>query len=152
MTASRMHPSRIDFMPAMLSCVLEQLQRLRSWGTSSQLKRCFGLGSRQSGSKLEARERGMRLCCESNHFSSEGKTCKFGWLQAIATRFSRLVFIKSSSTLLSQPARVHHLDQQRAGTILGIAQAILQHSHDVEANIQSDEIRQGQRPHGMRHT
>src|SRR5713226_9012205 len=65
---------------------------------------------------------------------------------------SGLVLVEPSPALLPQPACIHHLDQQWTRPVLGIAQAILQYSHDVEADVEADKIRQGQRAHGMRHS
>jgi hypothetical protein len=54
-----------------------------------------------------------------------------------------LIRIEASSALFAQPAGVHHFDEQGAGPVFGIAETILQHAHDVEADIEADEIGQG---------
>src|SRR5258705_429931 len=66
-----------------------------------------------------------------------------------AVRFS--VLINPPTTLSSLPSRVHHLDEQRAGAVFGIAEAVVQHPHDVEADVEADEVGERERAHGMRH-
>ena len=60
---------------------------------------------------------------------------------AIKNRQSSIL-IKSSPALPTQPSRIHHLHQQRTRTVLRISQPILQHAHDVQTNIQPNEIGQ----------
>ena len=64
---------------------------------------------------------------------------------------STLILIKPAPGLASKPAGIDHFDQQWAGPVFGITEARLQHAHDVEADVESDEVRQGQRTHRMRH-
>src|ERR1700759_2284982 len=59
---------------------------------------------------------------------------------------------KSLAQLPAPPACVHHTDEQRAWAILRIAKPFFQHAHDVQADVQSDEIRQSQWTHWMRHS
>src|ERR1700751_5756897 len=59
---------------------------------------------------------------------------------------------KSFARLPAPPACVHHTDEKRAGAIFRIAQPFFEHAHDVQADVQSDEIRQGQWTHWMRHS
>src|ERR1700759_4006949 len=59
---------------------------------------------------------------------------------------------KSLAQLPAPPACVHHTDEQRAGAILRIAEPFFEHAHDVQADVQSDEIRQSQWTHWMRHS
>src|ERR1700761_8036774 len=64
----------------------------------------------------------------------------------------RLVRVKSASRLTPQPACIDHPHQQGAGAILRISQPIVQHSHDVEANVEPDKVGKRKRAHGMSHT
>src|ERR1700727_643756 len=59
---------------------------------------------------------------------------------------------KALAGLPAAPTCVHHADEQRARAILRITQAIFQHAHDVQADIEPDEIRQRQWTHWMRHS
>ena len=52
-----------------------------------------------------------------------------------------LVLIKPAPRLAAEPPGIDHLDQQRARPVLGVAQAALHHAHDVEADVESDEVR-----------
>src|SRR5437868_12450392 len=63
-----------------------------------------------------------------------------------------LVLIKSAATLLAQPSSIHHLHKQRAGAVFGIAKTVVQNAHDVETDIQANEIGKGQWTHGMCHS
>jgi hypothetical protein len=67
------------------------------------------------------------------------------------TRLIDSISVKPTPALSPKPAGIHHFDQQRARPVLGIAQPLLQHVHDVEADIETDEIGQRERTHGMRH-
>src|SRR6266851_6783517 len=61
------------------------------------------------------------------------------------------VLVKSSSALSSQPSGIDHFYQQRARAVFGIAQTVVQHPHNVEANVEANKIGQRERAHGMRH-
>src|SRR4051812_38474233 len=61
------------------------------------------------------------------------------------------VLIEATAALPSQPAGIHHLDEQRAGAIFRIAEPVFEYAHDVEADVQADEIREREWAHGMRH-
>ena len=52
----------------------------------------------------------------------------------------RLILVETPPTFSPQPTRVDHLDQQRARSVLGIAQTIVQHPHDVEADVDGNDI------------
>ena len=45
------------------------------------------------------------------------------------------VIIKSFSAFAAKVSRIHHLSQQRAGSVLRVPEALVQHLHDVEANV-----------------
>src|SRR5205085_12386317 len=84
--------------------------------------------------------------------TTSNKICRLFWGRHRQSSASiRSVFVKSSSAFAAQPASIHHLDEQRTGPILRVAQTVLQHPHDIEANIEADEISQSQRAHGMGH-
>jgi hypothetical protein len=51
------------------------------------------------------------------------------------------VLIETSSRLAAQPPGVDHFDQQWTRPVLGIAEAAMQYAHDIEANVEADEIR-----------
>lgn len=63
-----------------------------------------------------------------------------------------LVPVKAPSALLTQPASIDHLDQQRARPIFGVAQPFVKDTHDVEADIKPNEVGQCKRSHRMRHS
>src|SRR5687768_5873392 len=51
--------------------------------------------------------------------------------QNIGYGILRRVLVEAPPRFPSQPAGVHHLDQQRAGAVLGIPEALLKDAHDV---------------------
>src|SRR5215469_6036736 len=61
------------------------------------------------------------------------------------------VLVEPAAALSSLPARIHHLYKQGTRPVLGIAQAFVQHAHDVEADIESNEIGESQWSHRVRH-
>src|SRR5215218_457020 len=63
-----------------------------------------------------------------------------------------IVRIKSPAGLTAQIAGVHHLDQQRARTVLRIAEAVGEHPQDIETDVQTDQVGQSQRTHRMVHS
>src|SRR5450432_1304398 len=62
-----------------------------------------------------------------------------------------LIAIKSSTAFFAQPSGVYHFDEEWTWTVLRVAQTILQHSHDIQTNIKTDEVCQSKRAHGMCH-
>src|SRR5687767_910782 len=71
--------------------------------------------------------------------------------QNIGYGILRRVLVEAPPRLPAQPAGVHHLDQQRTGAVLGIAEALLEDAHDVEAHVEADQVGQRQRSHRMAH-
>src|SRR5689334_16101925 len=63
-----------------------------------------------------------------------------------------LVLVESPSAFLSQPPRIDHFDQQRAGSILRVSQPVVHDAHNVEADIESNEVGQSERSHGVSHS
>jgi hypothetical protein len=57
------------------------------------------------------------------------------------------VVVEAATGLAAQPAGLDIFHQQRAGPVLGIGQAVMQHLHDRQAGVEADEIGQLQRPH-----
>ena len=56
--------------------------------------------------------------------------------------------VKALSALSSQPAAVHHFSEQWMRAILRISCLSLQHLHDLQYDIESDQISERQRSHG----
>ncbi len=50
-----------------------------------------------------------------------------------------------------EPAGVDHADKQWAGAVLGVADAFDQDAHDVEADVEADEVGECERTHRMSH-
>ena len=59
--------------------------------------------------------------------------------------------IETLPRFYSKFAGSYHIHQQGARRVFGIAEPIVKHMKNREANIQSDEVCQLQRPHGVRH-
>lgn len=59
-----------------------------------------------------------------------------------------LILIKPPPTLLPQPAGIHHIAQQHAGPVLGVARLSVQHLHDGQARVEADKVGQLERAHG----
>src|SRR6266849_9041708 len=62
------------------------------------------------------------------------------------------VEVKPPARLAPQPPRRNHLAQQRAGAVLRIGEARVEHFHDVGADVQADQVSQLQRPHRVVHS
>src|SRR5579864_4073569 len=82
-------------------------------------------------------------------FSPERETADCGAGTSGMAGPSTGISIEPAARFAPQPARIHHSDEQRTGPVLGIAQAVVQHAHDVQANVQADEVGQGERTHGV---
>src|ERR1700682_2001771 len=67
------------------------------------------------------------------------------------SKLTRSILVESSSALSSQPSGIDHLDQKRARSVFCIANTVVQHPHNVEANVEADKIGQCKRAHGMCH-
>ena len=50
------------------------------------------------------------------------------------------VVVKAAARLAAEPARLDILHQQRAGPVLGIGEALVEHLHHREAGIEADEV------------
>lgn len=59
-----------------------------------------------------------------------------------------LILIKPPPALLPQPAGIHHIAQQHAGPVLGVARLSVQHLHDGQARVEADKVGQLERAHG----
>ena len=62
-----------------------------------------------------------------------------------------LVRIKTAAGLPSEVSGRHHPPKQRARPVLGIAQPVVQHVEDREADVEPDEVGERERPHRMVH-
>ena len=51
--------------------------------------------------------------------------------------------------VLAELSRRDHPPQQGTGPVLRIAEPVMQHREDGETDVETDEVGQGQRPHGM---
>src|SRR5216684_5476559 len=60
-----------------------------------------------------------------------------------------IVFIKAAAGLAPEISRVHVLLEQRAGTILVVAEHPMHHLHDREAGVEPDQVGQLERPHRL---
>ena len=59
--------------------------------------------------------------------------------------------IETAAGLAAQPAGIDHADKKRAGAVFGIAEALMQDTQDVYADVEADEVGQRQRAHGVGH-
>jgi hypothetical protein len=50
------------------------------------------------------------------------------------------VRIEPAAALSTELSRRHHAAKKRTGPILGIAESVMQDSHDVEADVEADEV------------
>src|SRR5215469_4961269 len=64
---------------------------------------------------------------------------------------AQLIGVEAAAGFAAEPAGVNHADQEGAGAVLGVTGAFDEDTHDVEADVEADEISQGQRPHGVGH-
>src|SRR5579883_3491229 len=58
-----------------------------------------------------------------------------------------LIVVKALARLAPQAAGGHHLAQQRTGAVLGVLEAVVEHVHDGQADVEADEVGQRQRAH-----
>src|SRR5204863_3079591 len=61
---------------------------------------------------------------------------------------SARVLVETAAGLSTEAPGVDHPDQQRAGAVLGVAEAVLEHTQDVEADVEPNQIGERQRAHG----
>src|SRR3954469_12883365 len=61
------------------------------------------------------------------------------------------VLVKPFPTFPPKPPGLYHLDQQWAGAVLGVFEAVVEHVEDVQAYVETDEVGERQRPHGVIH-
>src|SRR5262245_37596206 len=85
-------------------------------------------------------------CCSSR--SNEGPVCR-----AIVSGFiagaSARVIVEAAAALAAEVAGLDHLAQQRARTVLRIAQPFVQDLHDAEAGVETDEVGERERTERM---
>src|SRR5262245_24705507 len=62
------------------------------------------------------------------------------------------VVVEAAPRLLSEMPRVDQPAEERAGAVPRIAEALLEDFEDRQADVQSDEVRQRERPHRMVHS
>src|SRR3546814_18739942 len=55
----------------------------------------------------------------------------------------------SDLDFLADPTRLDVLHQQRAGAVLAVREAVVEHGHDGQAGVEADEVGQLQRAHRM---
>ena len=60
-----------------------------------------------------------------------------------------VVNVEALTGLAAQIAATHHLADQRAGTVLAVAGLVVQHVHNGQADVQTDEVAQFQGSHGV---
>src|SRR5262245_50371715 len=56
------------------------------------------------------------------------------------------VIVEAGARLLAQAAGGDHLLEQRAGAVLVVAQTLVEHAQDVEADVEADQVGEGERP------
>ena len=62
-----------------------------------------------------------------------------------------LVLVKALTALHAHPASIHHPHQQPRGPVLCIARLDMQHLLDRQARVESDQIGERERTHGVAH-
>src|SRR5262245_2615297 len=72
-------------------------------------------------------------------------------LVAVPTPGGSLVRVEALAALASEVARRHHPPQQGTRTIFRIADAVVKDVEEREAHLETDEIRERERSHGMIH-
>ena len=58
------------------------------------------------------------------------------------------IVIEALSCFLAETSSVHVVDQKRAWSILGVSELLIEHFHDGQASIKTDEIGQREWAHG----
>src|SRR6185437_11753390 len=66
-------------------------------------------------------------------------------------RSGRLIVVETAPALLAEISGGNHAAQQRTGTILRIAETVVEDVEDREADVEADEVGQRQRAHRMIH-
>src|SRR5690242_10072871 len=64
-------------------------------------------------------------------------------------RLVAVIIVESAAGLASEPAGLDVFDQQWAGPVLRIGEALVEHLHHRETRVEADEIGQLERPHGV---
>src|SRR6185503_6561988 len=64
-------------------------------------------------------------------------------------RFLAAIIVEAAARLAAEPARLDIFHQQRAGPVLRVGEAFIEHMHDGKAGIEPDEIGELERSHRM---
>src|ERR1700704_4525261 len=59
------------------------------------------------------------------------------------------IVVEAALSLAAEPTGLDVLHQKRAGPVLGVGQALVEHLHDGETGVEADEVGQLEGPHGM---
>src|SRR5581483_2651721 len=64
---------------------------------------------------------------------------------------SLFVIVEAAAALAAEAAGGGHLAQQRATAVFRVLEAVVEHVHDGHADVDADEVGEGQRPHRVAH-
>ncbi len=76
--------------------------------------------------------------------------CRQPGLCGFVPRTGYYVLVEAATALAAEASRLHVLAQERAGRVLRVAEAVLEHFHDGDARVEADEVGEGERPHRVR--
>src|SRR5207244_11581458 len=82
--------------------------------------------------------------------SSKNVSYQCGSTTAPATT-SIAIVVEAPSGLAAEPACLDVASQQWAGTVLVVAEPVVEHLHDRQARVEADQVGQPQWPHGVAH-
>src|SRR5262245_14000812 len=117
-------------------CSRSFFRRLSGIRSSSSIRAAMGSISPSANSRAMARS----ISCSS-----------VSWKFIGAPTRGSSVLVEATSRLPAETTRRHHRFEERTGPVLAVSEALVEHVHDVEADVDADEIGEGQWTHGMVH-
>src|SRR5437660_3932589 len=123
-----------------------------SYSSGVDMPRKPSLPSSSSTSRAKCAVRSHSAACGSIRVRANSRARSTIW-RCVSERpaASIAIDIEAATGLAAQAPRRDHLSQQRRGTVLGIAEIVVEDVEDVETHIEADQVRQGWRPDRVVH-
>ena len=61
------------------------------------------------------------------------------------------ISVKAPAGFAAKPAGINHADEEGTGSVFGVADALFEDAHDVETDVEADEVGEGEWAHGVGH-
>src|SRR5881628_1169917 len=108
------------------------------------------IGRTSLSAKSRTISRTARCCSSRSKVGPSAMASVCGFI-GVRTDLGGSVVVEPPSTLSSEIASMDHLSEQRTRAVLGIPESLVQHLHDAEAGIETNQIRERQRTEWVVH-